>query len=410
MFFLLYFLIVLRGHLTLDTSANIIRLKNYGFHPNGIFRVNVSLSKLSTIHFFLTNSKEFSRIKNDPLLFSKACTEMNAPISSLNITLRNSTSFFSWEVHILSSDIYTPLLIRCSDQLVLHYDITYFFQNPNSYLDSRDEEVPSTLITMSFIYDILTFIWFLSIFFYPSFSISYTFFLSILSPIKSISLVFRASTLTNQGYSDSISNLQFFYTHIINFVLIFLLTLLILLGCDGYGVFYESINYRKLCQRSIIPIGLSLTFSLFGIFDVWLLLPFLLLPAIIFLFLYLESLLQFTNHLLDLLANIDDDITINKYTLVYNFSLSSQIFILIWLSFQSFAVLTHMSNSYTVFISELIEFSFYVLLMFHFIFRDSFKGEFTKREEINLCALEDPISHDIIITQQGSIIFPFLSD
>lgn len=388
------------------SSGNVLRFDDFGFNSGGIFNITVSSNKKATFTLLLANQTEYSSLRVYPYLYRSFCKNKTQALALLNKTSPKNTYDFEWNDQISSAGIYTPVLINClNNNSLVYYRIELRFRNPSSFLDFRDEGISANDVTMSIIYCVFSFVWFINILYVRSLSINICYMFAILPPIKALSLALAAATYESLSCSDSVPNLLF-YAHITaNSVHLFLFSFFIGLACDGYGVFFEKLQNSSFMNYGFASFGFSLSMSLINIFDNPDIILYLVFTSLIFGFYYFNLLSQSLSTAVQIQRRTSFLIVIQKSTHILDFSLSVISCFILMVTFQCFSIVKELNHNLSDGIMELIEFAIYAFIAFFFMLRKSFNG-FDSQQNCDLqadaCYLSEPSNNEFVFIRKIS--------
>lgn len=403
----LFFLSLICFHLIDNyySSTGVIRFDNFGFDRGGHFNITISSNKKVDLTLFLANQTEYSSLRVYPYLYQTFCLNKTIMLSEINITSPKGINDFTWSGIIKSTEVYTPILLNCfSNKSLITYHIELHFRNPFTFLDFRDKGISSNDTTMSLIYCLYSLIWFIIFLYERSLTINICYMLSILPPLKAISLALTAATYESLSYKDDVSDLLFYSKLVISTIHLLFFSFFVGLACDGYGVIFEKIRIVSLTNYGFASFGFSLSSSMINIVDNPDIILYLVFTSLIFGFYYFNLLSQSLSTAFQIQRCTNSLIVLQKSSHVVYFALSVILCLIILFVFQCFSIVKEMEHSLSDGIEELIEFSIYVFIAFFFIPRKSFYGnESQEMTSIHADAffLSEPSQNEIVFIQKS---------
>lgn len=387
------------------SSTGLIRFDNFGFDSGGFFNISVSTNKKVTLTLFLANQTEYSYLRVYPYLYRSFCVNKTAMLSEINFTSPKNINDLTWSGTIKSTEIYTPILLNCFDNnSLIMYHIELHFRNPFTFLDFRDKGISSNDITMSIIYSIFSSVWLYFFIYERSLSINICYMLSILAPLKAISLSLTAAIYESKSYQDEVSDFLFLTKVIVHTIYLLFFSFFVGLACDGYGVIFEKLRIISLTNYGFASFGFAVSSSIINLVDNPDVILYLVFTALIFGFYYFNLLSQSLSTAFQIQRFTNSLIVLQKSSHVLYFCLAVIFCLIAMFIFQCFSIVKEMEHCLSDGILELIEFAIYVFIAFFYIPRQSFYGDesqYFSGIQADAFYLTEPAQNEIVFIQKS---------
>lgn len=132
---------------------------SFGFEANGTFSIELETKAEAKINIFLMRYEELQAKSANGISFAESCDEHNLRyLAELNYTSTKLHTWNSWNGTITKRDVYWIYLINCYTNRS-NTKMTIDFQNPDSFLDYRDDHRGIVCFILCCLYIILALIW-----------------------------------------------------------------------------------------------------------------------------------------------------------------------------------------------------------------------------------------------------------
>ena len=232
-------------------------LLSFGFRKNGTFDINVTATiNPGPFSLLLATSDEAQKIYRHRSQLLRLCEA--GGVALLNTSSLNGSAV-QWKGSIKEDGVYNLFLLNSAHPRAV-YSVEVDYQNPNSYLDSREDSIPQIYRILAAIQGLLGVFWLLNGLHYMNFRIPLHTIFCILPIVRMVSLFVTASKWDDLKATGTYLAWKEACQLLLEFVYYTLLFVGIAAACAGFCIFRNKLGNKD--TREILVSSAMLTFGI----------------------------------------------------------------------------------------------------------------------------------------------------